>query len=62
MTGKNKKKSFKSWDEIEAYYFPNTYANKKRDDKIKDAGFGKRLARELLDEVEKEMKKNKCLP
>jgi len=50
------KQFFRSWDEVEACYFPNAYAKRKREEEIEKHGIGKVLARELLDEIEKGLK------
>ena len=56
MRDKVGKKFFRSMDELEAYYFPNSYAKRKREEEIEKHGIGKVLAREFLDAIEEALK------
>ena len=51
------KKVFTSLDEVKKDYFPKNYAMEQQDKQIKEQGFGKYIARQIIKGISKELSK-----
>ena len=50
-----KEKKFRSLDEFKKNYFPKSYEKEQRDKQIQEQSFGNYLARQILEDIRREL-------